>query len=153
MTNSQWSLISKTINQLHDSTAQRRLVGARIRRSCVHFFCIFRSRKYAGQVRDRFSFCSFPNSRSDRLSIGRNNVAKVARLRHFSTGTNRRERAFNKASRVAITKADSNGPPVFFFFFVFFAVLANSNTILKNVLFFFFLFFVFCFLLHVCCAP
>jgi hypothetical protein len=38
MTNSQWSLISKTINQLHDSTAQRRLVGARIRRSYVHFF-------------------------------------------------------------------------------------------------------------------
>jgi hypothetical protein len=149
MTNSQWSLISKTINQLHDSTAQRRLVGARIRRSYVHFFA-FSGRESTPDksvIDFRFALFQIP----DRLSIGRNNVAKVARLRHFSTGTNRRERAFNKASRVAITKADSNGPPVFFSFF--FAVLANSNTILKNVLFLFFLFFVFCFLLHVCCAP
>jgi hypothetical protein len=104
----------KPITRFHGSAAARRGANSKVVRA---FFCIFRSRKYA-VIDFRFALFQIPDrTRHDRLSIGKNNVAKVARLRHFSTGTNRRERAFNKASRVAITKADSNGPPVFFFRF------------------------------------
>jgi hypothetical protein len=102
----------KPITRFHGSAAARRGANSKV----VRAFFAFSGRESTPDksvIDFRFALFQIPG----RLSIGRNNVAKVARLRHFSTGTNRRERAFNKASRVAITKADSNGPPVFFFRF------------------------------------